>query len=148
MTLLRAFSPCITGAILLVTCRIAVADATDVVESYMEAYNRHDVDAVVAHLAEDVRWLSIAGASMTTESSGRQKIADGLRDYFAALPSTGSVIRAIHANGNFVSVVEEARWSRDGETARACALAVYEVEGSYIKHVWYFANQSCAPEPE
>lgn len=114
----------------------------------MAAYNRHDVDAVQSYFTEDIRWLSIAGDSMTTESSGRDALASGLRDYFAALPSARSAILAMHSNGNFVSVVEEARWTRNAQTQRQCALAVYEIESERIKNVWYFATQSCATKAE
>lgn len=129
------------GGAMNIATQPAFAVAMDVVEACMAAYNRHDVEAVECYLADDVRWLSVAGASMTTESSGRDSIAEGLREYFAALPST---ILNMHSNGSFVSVTEKASWSRDGKRLRQCAQAVYDIDDNRLINVWCFGTQSCA----
>lgn len=125
----------------------ANAGSADTVRDFVDAYNRHDVDQAMSFLAEDARWLSIDGETLVTEASGRKELAAGLRAYFASLPSARSVIRDLQTNGNFVSVVEEAQWTSDGEERRQCALAIYEIDRDVIKRVWYFATQSCAAAP-
>lgn len=52
-----------------------------------DAFNRHDVEAVVAHFAEDATMYGPAGPNIYGSTiEGRQAIADALRKRFAAAP--------------------------------------------------------------
>ena len=49
---------------------------------WIGAWNAHDLDAIVAHYAEDVSFVSPFVAALTGEESARIEGRDGLREYF------------------------------------------------------------------
>lgn len=135
-------------ALLLATSRLpaqtppagAAADSTSlsVVRSYFAAYNSHDVDAVLRHVAADFVWLNLAGDSVTVELRGADAVRSGLVDYFHRLPTARSDIEAITALGPWVSVRERARWVGANGPRSQAALSVYEVRGGLLRRVWYY----------
>ena len=120
----------------------AAADSASlsVVRSYFAAYNAHDIDAVLRHIAPDFVWLNLAGDSITVELRGADAVRSGLVDYFRRLPTARSDIEAITALGPWVSVRERARWMGASGPRSQAALSVYEVRGGLLRRVWYYAE--------
>jgi hypothetical protein len=118
----------------------AAADSASlsVVRSYFAAYNEHDIDAVLRHIAPDFVWLNLAGDSITVELRGADAVRSGLVDYFRRLPTARSDIEAITALGPWVSVRERARWAGPNGPRSQAALSVYEVRGGLLRRVWYY----------
>ncbi|MDZ4863788.1 MAG: nuclear transport factor 2 family protein [Gemmatimonadota bacterium] len=118
----------------------AAADSASliVVRSYFAAYNSHDVDAVLRHIAPEFVWLNLAGDSITVELRGADAVRSGLIDYFRRLPTARSDIEAISALGPWVSVRERARWAGANGPRSQAALSVYEVRGGLLRRVWYY----------
>ena len=119
---------------------LAAADSASlsVVRSYFAAYNSHDIDAVLRHIAPDFAWLSLAGDSISVELRGADAVRSGLVDYFRRLPTARSDIEAISALGPWVSVRERARWVGANGPRSQAALSVYEVRGGLLQRVWYY----------
>ncbi|MCY7387762.1 MAG: nuclear transport factor 2 family protein [Burkholderiales bacterium] len=110
-----------------------------VVRAYFEAFNRQDIDALVATVAEDFIWYSIENDKMSIEASGRESFRMGVQDYFKALPAARSVAETMTASGPYVSVRERPSWTtRTGEKKSQVAITVYEERNGLIKRVWYY----------
>ena len=113
-----------------------------VVRANLDAFNRQEVEALVATVAEDFVWYNIDGARMAPETSGRESLKKGMQSYFKSLPSARSEFESLVVNGAFVSVKERAMWkNKAGESKSQTALADYEVRDGLIKRVWYFPVQ-------
>ncbi len=56
-------------------------------ESFCDAFNRHDLDALMAHMTEDCVFLSSAGPDQEGRRySGQQEVRAGFADVFATFP--------------------------------------------------------------
>ena len=126
----------------------AVAETpVDLVESYIAAYNDHDVDAMLELATPDIRWLRIDGARVQVEADGAAALAEALRGYFEAVPSSRSRIDSIQGAGQHVSLHECARWQQDERWREQCALSVYEIADGRIARVWYFPAEAAGGTP-
>ena len=112
----------------------------------MDAYNAHDIDAMLALVSEDLTWFTVEQDEVRTEIEGTYYLELGMTGYFQAMPESRSEIRALSVSGNFVSVVEQAYWQSDGEIGTQCALAVYQIEDERIRRVWYYEAHPCDPQ--
>ena len=102
---------------------------------WIAAWNAHDLDAIVAHYAEDVIFASPFVAALTDEESGVIRGRAALRDYFrrgleaypdlrfdlhAALPGVSSV--ALHyASVGGRTAIETMELDADGAVVRVAA---------------------------
>lgn len=114
--------------------------AIAVIQAYVQAYNAHDVDAVLSFLAPDFVWLSISGDSLTVEARGLAMVRTQLTDYFRQLPSARSELEALTVLGPWVSAKERAHWTGSAGPRSQAALSVYEVRGGRIQRVWYYPS--------
>jgi len=136
----------LTTTLLSYCCLASAADLspTQVVQSYLTAYNAHDVDAMLNITTDDIRWMSVVDDEISVVTSGEDALRSALLSYFQNLPSTQSKFLHIQTIGKFVSVVEEATWDYQGKVNTQCALAIYEVIEGKIANVWYYSEQPCA----
>jgi ketosteroid isomerase-like protein len=58
------------------------AAARELAEAWIGAWNSHDVDAILAHYADDVEYVSPLAANFTPDASGIIRGKDALRTYF------------------------------------------------------------------
>lgn len=113
-------------------------DPRQIVERFLEAFNRHDVEAMLALAHPDVQWLSVDGDKISVETAGQAALRDSMKGYFASLPTVRSTFESTLVAGPYVTVVERARWQgKSGERTQA-ALAVYEVREGKVRRVWYY----------
>lgn len=63
--------------------RISVSDARNFAESWQQAWNDHDLDAVLSHFAPDVTFTSPVAAQLLPDSDGTLTGLDALRAYWA-----------------------------------------------------------------
>lgn len=111
----------------------------EVVERYMAAYNDHDVEAMLELVHPDVQWLAVDGDRIRVETEGADALAEAMRGYFEAVPSTRSSIETLMVSGKRVSVHERAHWKSSGQLRSHTALSVYEIAAGRILRVWYFS---------
>lgn len=110
-----------------------------VVHEQMDAFNRYDVAGMAARVAPDFVWFSVDRDEITEEVRGREALADGMRSYFASLPSVRSEIEEWMVAGNLVTIRERASWTDASGIERSqAALGIYEVRDGLIQRVWYF----------
>ena len=111
----------------------------ELVRAQVDAFNRHDVEAMIARVAPDFVWLSVAGDSVTVEARGRGALAEGMRGYFASVPSARSEIEASTVAGPFVAIRERASWTDESGRERSqVSLGVWEVRDGLIRRAWYY----------
>jgi hypothetical protein len=102
---------------------------------WIGAWNAHDLDAIVAHYAEDVSFVSPFVVALTGEESARIEGRDDLREYFrrgletfpdlhfelyTALPGASSIALHYRSVGGRLAI-ETMELDRDGLVARAAA---------------------------
>ena len=140
------YHPLTVASIESVFRRAAEAEITaaSIVRLFVAAFNAHNVDAMLTRVSDDVRWMSIDGGKVQTETSGKNELAQEMAAYFENLPSSRSEIRHMQTVGGYVSVVEQATWLSGEDEKSQCALAIYEVEENLISNVWYHSAQPCA----
>ncbi len=133
----------VAGVAALMVSASALAEPADVVRAYVDAYNAHDVNAMLALVDDDLTWFMIEEDEMRTEISGTKYLELGMTAFFQAMPEGRSEIRALTVSGSFVSVVEEAFWQTADDSGSQCAMAVYEVIDELIHRVWYYDSHPC-----
>lgn len=117
----------------------STSPALQVVQDQVDAFNRHDVEAMAAQVAPGFVWFSIRGDEMSAEVRGREALAEGMRSYFASLPTVRSQIEEVLVSGAFVTLRERAIWTDgSGQEQSQAALGVYEVRNGLIQRVWYY----------
>jgi hypothetical protein len=130
------FSPFAHGTTAWLTTQEAV-----VLRAYLDAYNRHEPDAVAALLAPKVKWFSLDADKLSTDGDGREALRTWLTSDFKSLPDVRSDFLTIEQIGAFLSVRERASWTaKDGMKASQQSHSVYEIRDGLIERVWYFPS--------
>jgi RNA polymerase sigma-70 factor (ECF subfamily) len=111
----------------------------EVVESFMDAMARGDVDAVVALLAEDAAWSM---PPMSTWYRGREALTAWLAEW----PLSGEWHwRHVPAHANGQAAVGSYTWNEDAESYLPFSLNVLTLRGTQIGDVTSFITRSEPP---
>jgi RNA polymerase sigma-70 factor (ECF subfamily) len=114
----------------------------DVVESYIDAMDRGDVDAVVSMLAQDAAWSMPPLASWFRGN-------DAIAGFLAMGPLSGQWRwRRVAARANGQVAVGAYTWHDDEQSFLPFALDVLTLEGARIKEVTAFIARSIDVDPE
>jgi hypothetical protein len=109
------------------------------VRGLQEAFERHDVPAVLEHVTADVEWLSVDGSGVTASVQGRDELGRALRELFASRPTVRSAVEESLTAGEFVSIRVRLIWrAADGAERTQVSLAVYEISNGLVRRVWAF----------
>lgn len=130
-------------AMLFLAGSTSAADLSCVVRQFVGAFNDHDVDAMLAMAADDVRWMSVSGDDITVEAAGADQLRASMTSYFDSIPSARARLRSVHASGPFIHAVEEAVWLSGDTEMSQCSMAIYEIVDGKVKNVWYFSAYEC-----
>ena len=117
---------------------VSVPASEVVVRQLYAAFNAHEVTALVAHVSDDVRWMSVAGDAVVVETSGREALRASMSRYFRSMPTVRSRIAALMPAGEFVTVHERVTWMQGAIERTQSAVAVYRLRNAQIVSVWYF----------
>jgi ketosteroid isomerase-like protein len=134
----------IVGVLLLTACHSHASRSelaqqnVQVVRQFTEAFNNHDVDAMLEFAHPDIEWGSVQGDTLSMEAAGHAELRQGMDSYFSALPSVRSSIESVMPGERFTGVRERASWESDGESKSQSSIAVYEIEDGRILRVTYF----------
>ena len=112
--------------------------AIDVVQAHIEAFNRHDVDALVMRVSPDFVWYNVTSNETTIEVEGRDALRESLTKYFKSTTSVRSEIDGMTQVGPFVSFRERAFWTNAKGEQSQQSLAIYEVREGLIARAWYY----------
>ncbi|MEM1262884.1 MAG: nuclear transport factor 2 family protein [Pseudomonadota bacterium] len=132
----------------LMAMRPAVAEpnkaGTDVVAGFVAAYNRQDVDAMLDHCADNVRWLSVVGDSISVEADGVAALRASMTEHFSAPSPTQSTLLSVSGDGPMVVAIERATFADKA----FCSASVYQLEAELIVNVWYYDAYRCDADGE
>lgn len=112
--------------------------AVQVVMRQLEAFNRHDADALANGVSEDLVWFSVTSDVTTVDTKGREKLREGMRGYFKSFPDVHSVIEGVTEAGPFVSFRETASWTGKKGRRSQSSIGVYEVHDGLVTRAWYY----------
>lgn len=116
--------------------------------AYLDAFNRHEADAVAAFCAETFKWHSLEGDKASIDAESRTQLRDWLTGYFKSLPTVRSEFLTIDQAGPFLSVRERASWeNKAGQRVSQQGFGVYEIRDGLIQRVWYYPSVKDAPPP-
>lgn len=126
----------------------AAPTPTEVVESFIQAYNKHDVELMVQHTSETVRWMHITGTKVEVETSDQTEFGAAMTDYFETLKEANATILQIIDSGSYVSTVERVTWDNDGEHLSQCSIGTFRVKDGKLAEFWYFPAHVCDAQVE
>lgn len=133
-------SALIMGASLFSACQQA-AEPHPVVVAHVDAFNARNFEAMSRVEHPEIEWLTVSDSEITVDVSGRDTLMEVVRDYTTSNPTVTGEIRDWSVNGNYISVVETARWKTDDGIPKAqSALSVYQLEDGLIRRVWYYPS--------
>jgi hypothetical protein len=112
--------------------------AETVVRALYDAFNTGSADALVTHVSDDVKWMTVAGQSLAVEVAGKAALGSSMVRYFRSIPAVRSRIESIMSAGDFVTVHERVTWRAASGEKTQSALAVYKVRDRWIVSVWYY----------
>ncbi|MBX2818619.1 MAG: nuclear transport factor 2 family protein [Rhodothermaceae bacterium] len=106
--------------------------ALSVAEELVEAFNRHDPEAMAMQVATDFElyYVDEAGASALA-ITGRDQLVTEMNGYFESQPSVKSTVLASIDGPVYVSFREQIVGGQS-------SLAVYEIRDQLIQRVWYY----------
>ena len=115
------------------------SEAAVVVERFVDAFNAHDVAAMLALVTDDVElYYADERGGFDRSSSTANQLAGDMNDYFRAYPDVRSRVEGMVPGPVFVSFREQIVGGQS-------SLAVYEVRDGRIRRVWYFPAEDAAP---
>jgi len=135
----------------------------ELVAAWGEAYNKHDLAAVMERYADDVLFRD---NTMPTDLVGKQAVEKGLKDWFAMTSDVKGKALWTWAAGSYVVSAQESTGTWDGpipgvpqlkpnhKQFKTHALEVVKIEDGKVKEHWLFGNSASfavqlglAPDP-
>ncbi len=121
------------------------AETTTAVRRFLEAFNRHDVDAVMAAMTDDCVWESAFPLPDGTRYEGQTAVRAYLQEVFRSRPDAVSEPEEIFAAGDrcFVQLVR--RWTdADGKPQHFRGIGAFRVRDGKVAEdlVYHKRNRS------
>ena len=115
----------------------------DRIASFMQAYNAHDINAMLLNMTEDVKWLNIANNQLVAETADKNQLNEAMQAHFKAKPNARSRIKDSIVLGDTIAIVEEAFSLKNGITSSQCAMSIYQLRKGLISSITYYATAKC-----
>lgn len=122
------------GILLLASCTASqkATGVMPVAEALVQAFNRHDPEAMGALVTPDFELFYVDDSGEAALSiTGRAQLVEEMTGYFAGNPTVHSIISGIIDGPRFVSFREQIVGGQS-------SIAVYEIHNALIKRVWYY----------
>lgn len=113
-------------------------EQSQILDTYFEAFNNHDVEALAATVTDDIRLMSITPDTVTVDLKSKEELKKWLTGYFSSLPNVSSSYSDVTIREPFVSFVETASWGPDSASKQQSSLATYKIKEGKIHRVWYY----------
>ena len=114
-------------------------DGEALVLRFVEAFNRRNIDGMLAVAADNIQWLTVDGAKVTLETQGKDALRSSMAKYFQQCPTCKSDLPWLKTAGSRVTAHERASWTnRAGTAVSQSGLSVYEFKDGRIFRVYYF----------
>ena len=128
--------------IVLTSWAVSIAAApTTQVELFIDAYNQHDIDKMLAKTSEEVKWFYNINDELSIETDGKKALRKAMIEHFKQQSHARSKIKQSLTLGDTVAVIEEA-FSDDGERSQ-CALSIYQIKQNLIHSITYYSATVC-----
>lgn len=121
-----------------------VREGREIVREFVAAFDRHDVDGVVALAHPEIAWMSVEGDSLAPQLKGTAELRGWLTGYFESSPKARSRLVEVGSGIRYFSAKECASSGKEGATEQ-CSHSVYELEQAKVRRVWYFPSEAPAP---
>lgn len=105
---------------------------------FYEAFNSHDVEAMLELSHEDIRMYSVSGPRISTDIDGKEELRTWLSNYFEEYPEVRSEISGVGRHSNYTSLVETATWGDPDDPVSQSSTVVYEASDSLVVAAWYY----------
>jgi len=113
-----------------------------IVQSYVEAFNAHNVEAMLKMVTDDVQWLAIDGDKIITETGNKEELRKGMEGYFESCSTCKSNLMQVFSTGRRVSALEVASFETAQGTRKQQSISIYEFSGNLIYRVYYFSAEN------
>lgn len=110
----------------------------DELSAYFRAFNAHDVEAVLALSAPEIRMYSVGAEGASVDIEGKDQLREWLTGYFSEYPNVRSDISHAHVQNGNISFIETATWGDPDDLSRQASLAVYRISGGLVRSAWYY----------
>ena len=108
------------------------------VRSQTDAYNRKDLEALLAGLADDYESWEVGADGPNCRARGREQVGRALSAMFAASGYTRSSVEDVRAYGNLAIAIEvDSYQTAEGERSMR-SLGVYEFRDGALRRAWSF----------
>jgi len=108
-----------------------------VVQDNFEAFNRHDVDALIDYVGDPFIWYSVLPDTVVVETYNRERFRSDMEGYFSSYPNARTEYSELRVFGRFAYFTETAVWGAEAEHSQT-SLAVFEVIDGRIRRAWYY----------
>lgn len=113
-------------------------DLLALVRRQRDAFNRKDVDALTADLADDYAWFRVTDQGAVMAASGKAEVAERMAGFFKSVPYLGSVVERTMTVGNYIVAEEKDSFQTPDGSKTQITLGVYEVVDGKLKRAWAF----------
>jgi ketosteroid isomerase-like protein len=107
-------------------------DTLDTVHRFNEAFNRHDVPAIMALMTADCRFDSTRPPPDGELYVGAERVADFWRQFFTRSPSARFEAEEVFAAGDRCVVRWVYRWVKDGKPGHVRGVDLFRVENGKV----------------
>lgn len=116
----------------------AQLDHAATVRRFVDAFNARDIDAMLALATDDVEWLSVDGAKISVETSGKDALRKSMTAYFKSCPTCRGAVDIRTVTAARVAAVETASWTDASGPRSQKSLSVIEFHDGRVRRVYYF----------
>ncbi len=109
-----------------------------VVRQFVEAFNRKDLDGLLALADTGISWISVIGDSTRVEVHGQPGLRVSLESYFQSFPSASSTLESVRGVNRWVSAWERSTRDTPEGPRIQLSLSVYEVQDGRVRRVYYY----------
>lgn len=110
----------------------------DALVQFYEAFNNHDVEAMLELSHDDIRMYSVSGPRISTDIDGKEELRTWLTNYFEEYPEVRSELSGVGRHSNYTSLVETATWGEPDDPVSQSSTVVYNASDSLVVAAWYY----------
>ncbi len=113
-----------------------------IAREFIAAFNEQNVDKMLSMTTKDVKWFTVSGAAISTETADSDELRAFMTGYFKSCPTCRSKVTKVNAAGSRVTMTETATWTSEKGPQSNDSFAVYEFENNLIARVYYYEKPS------
>ncbi len=111
----------------------------ELVKRQRDAFNRRDIDALTADLADDYAWFQVQDDGTARQAAaGKAEVAGRMQAFFAAVPYVGSEVDRTFTVGNYIVAEERDTFDTPQGRRTQVTLGVYEIRDGKLRRAWAF----------